>query len=176
MHNEFSMTAKPKSKLAHKVLLGLIGSSVIFVAAAELTPKLSGIIWTVAFVFIVATLYVYNRYVGAEFCYSVENVGTPSLIVTQRVGKTVKTLARLDISSIKEIRRMTREEHRTYKCDRVVNRYSYFPTMCPDEIYLVTIRSTYENADLFIEIDENFASALRARVAEEAANEGYDPY
>lgn len=161
MYNEISCVARAKNNVAKSVLIGLVGSSLIFVAAAYMTPVLSGIVWMVAFIFIVASLYVYNRYVGAEFCYSIENVGVPSLIVTQRVGKTVKTMARLDVDSLTELRLLSGEEYRKHKCAKGVMRYSYFPTMRPSEVYLVSMRSRYEDADVFIEIDDRFASALR---------------
>ena len=155
-----------RNNVAKYVLCGLGGSSLIFVAAAYMTPVLTGIVWMVAFIFIVASLYVYNRYVGAEFCYSIENVGVPSLIVTQRVGKTIKTMARLDVDSLAELRLLSGEEYRKYKCQKGVVKYSYFPTMRPSEVYLVSMRSRYEDADVFIEIDERFASILRQLMAE----------
>ena len=155
-----------RNNVAKHVLIGLGGSSLIFIAAAYMTPVLSGIVWMVAFVFIVASLYVYNRYVGAEFCYSVEDVGVPSLIITQRVGKTVKTMARLDVDSLTELRLLSGEEYRKYKCQKGVVKYAYFPTMRPNEVYLVSMRSRYESADVFIEIDERFAAALSQLMAE----------
>jgi hypothetical protein len=173
-NNEISYVAKPKTKLAKSILIGLIGSSVIFVIAANLTNKFSGIVWTVAFAFMVATIYVYTRYVGAEYCYSITSYNTPSLIVTQKVGNTVKTMARIDLDSITEVRLLTREDLKKYKHERGVVRYSYNPTMCPSEIYLVSMRSAYENADLFIETDGEFAAALRAASLEKP--EGFDPY
>ena len=161
MYNEISYTAKPKNKVAKYVLMGLSGSALIFVIASMLTPKYSGLVWMVAFAFIVSSIYVFNRYVGAEFCYSLTDAGVPSFVVTQRVGKTVRTMARLDLDSITEIRLLTGEEYRKYKCEKGVLKYSYFPTMRPDTLYLVSMRSAYENADLFIEADESFALAIR---------------
>ena len=173
-NNEFSYVSKPRNKAAKYVLMGLAGSALIFVVLANLTPKYSGLVWMVAFAFIVASIYVYNRYVGAEFCYSVENVDVLSFIVTQRVGKTVRTMARLDVSAIIEVRAMTGEEYRKYKCDKDVAKYSYFPTMFPKTLYLVRVRSHFEKADVFIESNADFALALKN--ATERATEGYDPY
>ena len=163
MYNEFSYTSRPRNKVANYVLLGLGGSAAIFVAAAYLTPKYSGIVWTVAFALIVSVIYVYTRYVGAEFTYSVMDAGTESFVVTQKVGKTVKTMARIDVSSITEIRRMTGKEYKKYKAARGVVKYCYLPTMCPDEVYLLSMRSIHEDADIFIEADEDFIAALNER-------------
>ena len=174
MYNEISYVAKPKTKTAKYVLMGLSGSALIFVVMANITPKYTGIVWMVAFAFIVSSIYVFNRYVGAEYCYSIANTDTPSFIVTQRVGKTVRTMARLDLSSLIEVRAIKTEEYRKYKCERGVLKYSYFPTMFPQTLYLVRMRSPCEKADLFIEVDESFAGALITE--KNRATEGYDPY
>ena len=174
MYNEFSYVARPAGKVAQRVLMGLVGSSLIFILASMLTPKYSGLVWMVAFGFIVSSIYVYNRYVGAEFCYSVTDTGTLSFVVTQRVGKTVRTMARLDVDSITEVKRLDAKEYRKHKCDKGVLKYAYFPTMCPSYLYLVRMRSAYENADVFIEVDDAFATALVE--ATRRSSEGYDPY
>ena len=174
MNNEFSYSATPRNKVAKYVLLGLLGSAGIFVTAAIITPKYSGLVWMVAFVFVVASIYVYNRYVGAQFCYSVENVDTHSLVITQRVGKTVRTMARLDIDSIQDVSYMTYKELRAHKCPKGVVKYYYYPTMHPQGLYLVTVRSRYEVAEVFIEADEAFASALKHIV--DNRPEGFDYY
>ena len=161
MIKEMRYTARPRTKAAKSVFLGLLGTSLIFVIAANLSPAYSGIIWLVALGFITATIYVYNRYVGAEYCYEVsDSGGRPSFIISMRIGKTVRTMARVDLYAITEVHKMTRAEYRAHKCDRDIARFSYFPTMFSDEVYLVRVRSHYEKADLFIEADDNFAALL----------------
>ena len=174
MYNETSCVVRSKNKVARYVLMGLIGSAAIFIAAASLTPRYSGLVWLVAFAFAVSAIYVFNRYVAAEFCYSILDTGVPSLVITQKVGKTVRTMARLDISSIAEVRLLSGKEYRAHKRDKGVLKYSYFPTMCPAGLYLVSVRSNYENADVFIEADESFVKAISS--VKESLNEGYDPY
>ena len=142
-------------------MLGLIGTSAIFVIAAMYAQSLTGLLWIVALGFITATIYVYNRYVGSEYYYDIGmDGGRETLKVSMRVGRTVKTLARLDIFSITEVRRMDRNEYRKHKCERGVFKYPYFPTMFANEVYLVSIRSEHESLDLFLELDEDFAKAL----------------
>lgn len=156
-----SMSVKAKNDAARSVLFGLLGTSAIFVIAAMYSSMLTGVLWIIALAFITATIYVYNRHVGSEYYYDIGmDGGKESLVVSMRVGKTVKTLARLDISSVTEVRRMTRKEFRSHKCERGVFKYPYFPTMFPTEVYLVSIRSDHEQLDLFLELDEDFAKAL----------------
>ena len=161
MVNEMICSAKSKNNASKYVLLGLGGTSMLLVAAAMMTPRFSGLVWSVAFIFIVSSIYVYTRYVGSEYSYGIiDGAGRPSFTVALKVGKTERTLARLDLDAIKEVRRLTGKEYRAYKCEKGVIKYTYFPTMFPGEVYLVSIRSGYENADVFVEVDERFAEAL----------------
>lgn len=165
MVNEISYIAKPQNKKAKSVFLGLLGTSMIFVLAAMISPKYTGIIWIVALGFITATIYVYNRFVGAEYRYSINNEGgRPSFTVAMQISKTGRVLARVDLSSIVLVKKMTSTEYRSHECDKGVMKYPYFPTMFADEVYLVSIRSEYEQADIFIEADAEFISALESYV------------
>ena len=61
---------------------------------------------------------------------------------------------------------MTGKEYRLHKCEKGVMKYPYFPTMFSDEVYLVSVRSEYEQADIFIEADDAFTSALKSYIVE----------
>lgn len=158
-------SAKSKNATAKSVFLGLLGTSMLLALAAIISPVFSGVIWLFALISVTATIYVYNRYVGAEYGYTVsDDYGSRLLIIDMRIGKTVRTMARLELNSLTEVRRMTGKEYREYKCEKGVMKYPYFPTMRPDEVYLVSIRSEHENADIFIEVDENFAAVLLSSI------------
>jgi hypothetical protein len=165
MVNEIVYTAKSQNKTSKSVFLGLLGTSMILVLLAMMLPKYTGIVWMVALGFITATIYVYNRFVGSEYRYAINNDGgRPSFTVGMQVGKTSRTMARVDLSSIVEVKRMSRAEYRSHKCDKGVMKYPYFPTMFAEEVYLVVIRSEYEQADIFIEAAAEFISALESYV------------
>ena len=161
MLNEITSCARSKNNASKHVLVGLSGTALLFILAAMLTPKYSGLVWMAAFVFIIASIYVYTRYVGAEYCYGiVEGVARPSFTVGMKVGATARTMARLDLDSITEVKVLTGKEYRAYKCEKGVMKYPYFPTMFPDTVCLVSVRSDYEKADIFIEADDSFVEAL----------------
>ena len=165
MDNEIFYTAKSGNKIAKCVMLGLLGTSFLLVVAACISPKLTGIIWAVALIFITATIYVYNRYVASEYRYGITNDGgVPTFTVSMQLGKTSRVMARINLSSITEVRKMSREEYRAYKPERGVLKFPYFPTMFAECVYLVSSRSEYETADIVIEADEAFAEALRSSV------------
>ena len=56
MVNELSYVAKAKNNAAKYVLLGLIGTSMIFVIASNLATNFSGVLWVFALGFITATI------------------------------------------------------------------------------------------------------------------------
>ena len=161
MINEMTYFAKAKTKTAKYVLFGLLGTAMLLIAATYLAKRYSGIIWVLALGFITATIYVYNKYVASEYRYEIVNCDSkPAFTVSMRVGKTERTMVRLDLCDVTEIRKMSRDEYRSHTCEKGVLKYSYFPTMFAQEVYFVCVRSEYEKADLFIEIDEEFASKL----------------
>ena len=160
MVKEMSCVAKSKNKVAKYVFIGLFGTALIVACAASLVQKYSGLVWTAAFAFAVSAIYVYNRYVGAEYVYSVTDDGRPSFTVTQTVGKTSKTLARLDLYNITDVRMLSGVDLKKYKPEKGVIKYGYYPTMRPDSLLLISVRSSDENADVLIEADGEFASAI----------------
>ena len=158
---ELFYTARSGNNIAKNVLFGLLGTAAIFVVAAYVSPILTGIIWMVALGFITAAIYVYNRYVAAEYCYGITNDGgIPSFTVSMKVGKTSRVMARIDLSSITEVKKMSREEYRAYKPEKGIIRFPYFPTMFAETVYVVASRSEHESADIVVECDESFATAL----------------
>lgn len=161
MIKEAYVTAIPKNKAAKYVFLGLVGTALILAVLANLGAGYSGIIWLAALIFATSAIYVYNRFVGAAYLYEVRmDGGIPSFVVAMRVGKTSKVLARLDLSSIVEVREMSRKEYRSHRCEKGIVKYAYYPTMSPDSLYLVSVRSQYENLDVLIEADAELAEAL----------------
>ena len=165
MLKEISTCVKPANKAGRYVFLGLIGTALILVGAIFFGAPYTGVIWTVALVFITAAIYVYNRHIASEYCYELRvDGGVESLVISMRVGKTVRTLARLELYALTEVRRLNGKEYRKYKCEKGVYKYSYFPTMLPESVYLVSVRSEYESADLFIEVGEEFANAIKESI------------
>ena len=161
MANELFLGVRSKNNIAKYVMLGLLGSSIIFSVAAIIATSYTGLIWMVAFAFVTATIYVYNRYVGTEYCYSINDYGSSTTFeVCMRNGKTSRTMARLDLYAIRDVKKLSGKEYRAYKREKGVFKYAYFPTMFPNEVYLVSVRSEHESADVFVEINDELAKAL----------------
>ena len=166
MFNEFSISVKSQNKKAKYAFGGCLGSALIFVIAYMNIPKYQGIVGIGALAFITAAIYIYNRYVAAEYGYdvTVDSVGRPVFVVRQKVGKRNATVCRIDLYGISSIEKLDKETRRNHKTEKGVLKYVYGPTLMPDTIYLISSRTSREKADLYVEATDEFASALREAV------------
>ena len=164
MRNELSYIAKSTNKVAKYVSLGCIGSALIVSLAGKIADVYAGLFALGVFAFIVAAIYIYTRYVGVEFCYQITEYSVPTLVISQLSGNRSRTVARIDIDSITDVKRLTYKEYRELrKREKSIPKYSYFPTMMPSTICFIAMRSEHENADIFVEADDSFISALTNR-------------
>lgn len=162
MIREFYVHAKPANKKAVYAFFACLGSAIIVFAVYMLAEKYRGLISMGIMVFITAAVYIYNRYMGSEYFYDItfDHTGTPVFVVRQKIGKRESTLCRVDLGSIIRIDKMTAEERKGYKADAGVVRYTYCPTMMPEVVYRVAVRSHSEKADIFIEATDELAELL----------------
>ena len=169
------ITIKPeaKNKTGKYVFFACLGSAFIMMAVYMLLDKYQGIAGLAALIFITAAIYIYNRYVSAVYYYDVflDSADNAVFLIRQMVGKRETTLCRVDLSSIVSVKAMSREDKKAYKPDKDTGRYAYSPTMFPEVIYLLEVRSAYEKADVFVELTEEQAGVLSdyTRIAREQA-------
>lgn len=167
MITEFSM--RPKASNKRSIYL-FIAFSIGAVAAALLymfIPLFKGVVGIVAMIFIVGAVFIYTKYMAAEYIYDITVPdGTPLFVIRHRTGKRETTLCRIELSSIKSVERQTREQRREHKTPADRARYFYCPTFSPDETYLIISETRYEKSEISIEAGEEFASLLLAYAAE----------
>lgn len=173
MITPFSTTPKPQNKLAKYVMAACFGSFLILIMLSMMMLNYKGLISVAALVFVTAGIFIYNKYIYTVYSYEVvfDMNGVPLFVVRHTQKKHMATLCRVEISNISDVKKLNREERKAYKVDRSVPSFSYCPTMCPDTVYLVTVRSFDENADIFVELTDESA-ALLLRYSKEAR--GYD--
>ena len=175
MISPVSIKPEPQNKKARYVFFACLGSAIVMMALYMFLPKFKGIAGIVALAFITAAIYFYNRYVCATYYYDVfvDAGGNAMFLIRQAVGKRETTLCRVDLSSIRSIRMMSKEDRRAYKPEKDIGRYSYSPTMSADVLYLLEVRSSYERADVFVELTEEQADMLLryAEIARESSIE-----
>lgn len=158
---ELSYSPKPKNKNARYVCAAFLGSAILSVALYMLVYSYRTLISILIGAFIVAAVFVYSKHVAAIYYYDITcEDGGRDLVIRQVIGKRQLTLCRVDVASIREVRFMNATERKAYKPEKNTAVYSYHPTLMPPSVYLVSVRSDAERADVFIEADEAFASAL----------------
>lgn len=168
MISPISIKPEPKNNKARHVFFACLGSAILVMVLYMLLPKFKGVAGVVALGFITAAIYVYNRYVCAVYFYdvTVDYNDNEIFVIRQIIGKRETTLCRVDLTSIQNVRALTREEMKKYKPARDTSRYAYYPTLSPDVVHLIEVRSSYEKADVFVELTEDQARTISAYAAE----------
>ncbi len=169
MINDLSVHAAPSNKKASYVCYASLLSSALCVGVCFFIDKYQAIFSALAVVFITVAIVMYTRYMAASYIYDLTSDadGKPIFVVRSRTGKRDTTLLRIDIYAIESLKRLSAKEIKTHKCDTGVLKYNYCPTLSPDSAVLMTVRSHYENADVFIEVSDEFTEYL-ANVAKYA--------
>lgn len=180
MINEIYSHVKPSNTKAKRLFILLMGLSALLAAGAVALNifggPYKGVVAFCGCISIVAAVFIYTKYIGVEYYYDVtfDSEGTAVFVVRQVTGKRESTLCRIDLWSITKIEKLTAKERSAHKAQAGFKRYFYLPTLSPDSVILITIRSEYENAEIVIEANDEFASMLKgyAREARESRFDG----
>ena len=170
MISEFSLHAKPSNKKAMHIVTACFASALVCLGASMFVEKYRGLISLGVLILITVALFFYTKYLAAEYIYDIttDSDGKPLFIVRNRTGKRETTLSRLDFSSIRRAERKSAEELKSYTPEAGVLRYYYCPSYRPDTAILITVRSRYEKADIFIEAPDEFMNYINSAASETA--------
>lgn len=162
MIKEFSVRPKPQNNIAKIVFFVTLMISGAGVATYLVIDKYRGVVGFLAMLVLVSAILIYTKYIAPAFYYDIMlGEGDVALfVVRQVVGKRQTTLCRIAISDIVSVTRETSVERRRHKTQKGVRRYNYAPTMFAPEVYRITTRGKYENAEILIECSEEFANLL----------------
>ena len=162
MISPFAITPKPKNKLAKRMWTASLISMFVFIVAAAFGGGLQRCFTTAALISMTVAIYVYSRHMATVYVYEVmfDEGETPLFVVSQRQRVRTDILCRVSLASIKDVRKIARDEIKSIKGKKEAPLYRYYPTMCPDELYLVSIRSEDECADIFTELTDEAATLL----------------
>ena len=176
MIQEFAVRPVPKNQNARRTFFILLGAAAAAVVVSYFLASYKGIIQLAALILLVCAVLVYTRYVGISYYYEVTHdaEGTPLFLVTQLSGKRRTALCRVDLWDIASIETLTGEQYRAYKPERGVKRYNYTPTMRPDTVNLMVVRSRTEKAVVFLELSEEYRDMLLSFVKEAKAMRAED--
>lgn len=159
----FIYVVKPQNRRAVVAVGVLSFLSLIGVFASTLAPHYRGLIALATVVLFTATLILFTRYILAEYTYTAEldSEGEPTFVVTSRTGRRVTTLFSAHFSAMTSLRTQTRQQARAHRTPMGVRRYRYTPTLMPDTVYRMAVRTPYEQAEVLLELTEPLARQMR---------------
>ena len=165
----FSVKPKASNDRAKYAAIACLGSALIFIAIYMLMPQYKWVPGIIILAFVTAAIFIYNKYISAIYAYDIimDSNSEPILVIRQIVGRRETTLCRVDVSAITNVKRLDKNDKKAYVPENGVLRYSYYPTMSPDTVVLVKVRSVSEKADIFLELTDEHIALLN-RYAEEA--------
>ena len=160
MIKAFSSRPKPKNNNA-KIAFGiaLLISAVGF-GFYLFMERYRGIVGTAAMFVLITAILIYTKYIAPSFVYDVgvDSDNNPIFVVRQVIGKRITTLCRIDLADVTDVKNENREEMRAHKTPKDFKKYVYAPTMFPQDIYRITVRSRYEKSEILIEITDELAN------------------
>ena len=167
MIRELTLRPKPTNANAKTLMILSALGAVAFAVISLVMDKYRGVVALGSLILVVVAVYVYTKYVSAQYCYQIVEGDTPLFLVTQRAGKRETVLCRVELRSIVSAVTMTATEYKAHKTEIGYVKYYYSPTMGPEHVVLITRRSRYEKAEVVIEAGEELA-ALISEYAREA--------
>ena len=164
MINEFTLKPKAQNKNALYLFITFLIGSVSAVALYIVFMKIGkyhGLVGLGAMVFIIASIFMYTRYIAAQYYYDVTVVNdTPLFIVRHKLGKRETTMCRIPLSGIVSVEPQTKAERKSHKTPSGLAVFNYCPSVSPELTYLITSRSRYDKAEITVEANEEFRRAL----------------
>lgn len=161
MISEFTLKPTAQNKKSTYFFIGFMVGAVGAIVAYMLVEQRRGLIGMVAMMLIIAAIYMYTRYMAAQYFYDVTVIGdTPMFIVRHKLGRRETTMCRIDIGSIVSVERQTKEQRRAHKIPVDHASFAYSPTLDPEITYLIISRSRTEKAEITIEANDEFAATL----------------
>ena len=171
MISEFTLKPVAQNKKSVYMFIAFLLGAVASVIVYMTLEKYRGMVGLIAMMFIIAAIFMYTRYMAAQYFYDVTILNdTPLFIVRHKLGKRETTMCRVAIEDIVSVERQTKDDRRSHKTPVEYKRYFYSPTLDPEITYLIVVRSRYEKAEIVVEANDEFAETLR-RYAEIARTE-----
>lgn len=163
MIREFSARVKQSNNNARVLFFSLLGASAAAVVGYMLSPVYNGVIGMGALILIVATVFVYTKFLSSVFFYDItfDYRGEPIFVVRQVTGRRQSTLARVGLRDIREVKMESAAERKAHKTPVGYRKYTYFPTLGPAESCRLTVIGPYEKSEVLIECTPEFAEMLR---------------
>jgi hypothetical protein len=171
MISEFTLKPKAQNKKSTYMFIAFMLGALAAVILYMNLEVYRGMVGLVAMMFIIAAIFMYTRYMAAQYFYDVAVLGgEPLFIIRHKLGKRETTMCRVPLAHIVAVEKQDKAARRAHKTEADYTRYFYSPTLDPEITYLIVARSRYEKAEITVEANDEFAETL-LRYAEYARTE-----
>ena len=163
MIKELTVHPKPKNNNAKiATLIFVLIAAVGFVLYFQM-EKYRGLVGFAALFALTTGILLYTKFISPEFYYDITFDANEEAIfvVRQVVGRRQTTLSRVALADIFKIEKEVGEAYKKHKTPKNTKKYVYAPTMFPKEVYRLTVKGAYEEAEIIIECSDEFASLLK---------------
>ena len=162
MIREFSVKPKPSNNKARAAFIISMALSFALICISTFIPLYKGLVSLGGVGLLSVAIVLYTRFIAPVYFYDIfiDSNGVPLFIVRQQVGKKYTTLCRISLHEIVKIEKQTRDQLRQHKTGNEMKKYSYLPTLDPDQVYRITTSGRYEGAEILIESSDEFANML----------------
>ena len=171
MIRDFSVTPKPKNKNAKYLMCLFFALSIASLVVSFFLKQYKGVVGMITFASLITAILIYTKYVAVIFHYDIvaDDVEEPLFVVRQTIGKRNVTLCRIALANISSVVKETKEERRAHVSAAGVAKYSYMPTLAPEESFRISVSSRHEKAEICVEISDEFSQMLISLVGEAKA-------
>lgn len=159
---EFTYRPITEKKRAYPLFFTLlIISGVLVLLSVQLTVA-KGLISLAAVIGLTAAMFVFIRYVLAEFAYSVTcgADGEAVFVVTRTTGKRVSTMCCVRMAELSSVEKLTKEQQKQHAPDPKALKYNFAPSMSPEVVYLIKTSSRTSKCEIIIEGTDELAARL----------------
>ncbi len=162
MIKELSVKAKPANRKAHTISAACLIIAALLFATRFVIDRYQGLLDLAVIAFITASVFLYTKYIAPVYYYEtmLSSDGEPLFIVKRVTGKRAVTLSRISFAEILSIKSESKEEFKNHKTPRGTVKYLYTPSLFPEKVYRIEMRSAYERAEIVIEVSDEFAAHI----------------
>lgn len=162
MIREISAKPKPTNQKARGLFIVCVSGAFLLIMLSTFIPIYKGVVSLVGIILLSLGLLLYTKYVAPRLYYDIfiDDSGVPLLVIRQQTGKKYTTLCRVALYEIIKVEKQTKNQRKEYKTPVGVKKYSYLPTLDPEEIFRITTSGRYERAEILIESGDGFAELL----------------
>ncbi len=176
---DFTYRPITEKKRAFPCLFALLAIAAALVILSAILLRYRGIVSLFAVIFLTAALYVFTRYILAEYTYSVvtDSEGISYFAVTRITGKRVSTLCSFRMSEITSIDKIEEGKTRHAPASKA-QKYNFIPDFSIKEYYLIKTSSGTLNMEISIKGTDELAARLLeyAKIAKELAADDEEDY